>query len=52
MSGFVDSFDLRGVHPDELEQHGEDVVRRHFGGTITPFSRLELDGARTRVVPA
>lgn len=52
VSGFVDSFDLRGVHPDELEAAGEDAVRQHFGGTITPFSRLVLDGATARVEPA
>jgi levansucrase len=51
VSGFVDAYDLRGVHPDELEQQGPDVVRRHFGGTITPWSRLVLDGATTRVEP-
>lgn len=49
VSGFVDSFDLRGRHPDDLEPEGPEAVRRHFGGTITPFSRLVLEGARTRL---
>ena len=50
VSGFVDAFGLRGRHPDELEALGADEVRRHFGGTITTWCRLELDGDRSRVV--
>jgi levansucrase len=52
VTGFVDAFDLRGRHPDELEPLGAQEVRRHFGGTITPASRLHLDGAASRVGPA
>lgn len=51
VSGFVDSYDLHGVHPDDLEKDGADVVRRHFGGTITPFSRIVLADARAEVEP-
>ena len=50
-TGFVDAFDLRGRQPDELEPAGPDEVRRHFGGTITPVSRLVLDGATSRLAP-
>lgn len=51
VSGFVDAYALHGRHPDELEAAGPEEVRRHFGGTITPWSRLVLDGATTRVEP-
>jgi levansucrase len=52
VSGFVDAHSLGGRHPDELEPLGAEEVRGHFGGTITPWSRLVLDGATTRVGPA
>jgi hypothetical protein len=44
--GFVDSFALHGRHPDDLEAEGADVVRRHFGGTMTPVSQLHVSGLR------
>jgi levansucrase len=47
VSGFVDAYDLQGQHPDDLAD-----PRRHFGGTITPWYRLVLEGASTRVLPA
>jgi levansucrase len=52
VSGFVDAHSLDGRHPDDLEPLGAVEVRRHFGGTITPWSRLVLDGSRSSVVPA
>ena len=52
VSSFVDAYDLRGVHPDELERQGPDAARAHFGGTLAPPLRLELDNDRAHVAPA
>ena len=46
---FVDSFALHGRHPDDLENAGADEVRRHFGGTMAPMTRLRLAGARAEI---
>jgi levansucrase len=51
-TAFVDSFALHGVHPEELETQGVAQVRAHFGGTMTPVSRLRIDGLHARVEPA
>ncbi len=51
VSSFVDSYDLRGVHPDELERQGPEPLRAHFGGTLAPPLRLTLDGTRAHLAP-
>jgi len=50
VSSFVDAYDLRGRHLDELEAEGDAVVRAHFGGTFAPQMRLELHGSEARRV--
>lgn len=49
-TGFVDSFALHGRHPDDLTGPAE--ARAHFGGTMTPASRVRIDGMRAWVEPA
>jgi levansucrase len=44
VTGFVDTYDLRGRSPDDLEREGAAAVRAHFGGTMTPPLQLAVDG--------
>lgn len=45
---FIDFHSLGGRHPDDLETPG--AAREHFGGTLAPFERLQLDDTRARLV--
>lgn len=50
VTGFVDSFALHGRHPDDLAGPAE--ARAHFGGTMTPESRVRVEGMRAWIEPA
>lgn len=43
--GFVDQHTLGGRRPEDLDVD-VDEARRHFGGTLAPALRIELDGDR------
>lgn len=49
--GFVDQHSLGGRQPEDLDDD-PDEARRHFGGTLAPPLRIELDGERARLTPS
>jgi levansucrase len=46
---FIDFHALHGRRPEDLKADGEAIVRRHFGGTMTPVLRLGVDGDRASI---
>ena len=49
VASFVDSYALGGRLLRDVEAEGPEASRRHFGGTLAPILRLELDGGVARL---
>jgi levansucrase len=49
VASFIDFHSLAGRRPEDVEGAGEG--RDHFGGTLAPLERIELDGASALLVP-
>ena len=47
VTSFVDAYSLAGARAEDLDA---EAARHHFGGTMAPDLRLELDGAQARLV--